>query len=229
MKISPSIYELSVVLVGDFNPRIFIPLWFVNEGLIEQEHIDDDSIDVVHPDVSQFSTEWGSIYVDKHQFRIRTQVAPLIRIVDLASKLFGEKLPHTPVRAFAINHGIHFKATSDDAYQKFGTTLSPHAAWGEWGKSFCGEGSERGGLINIEMVQNNVPDRESGHVQCRVQPSKVEKPFGLFSFVNDHFNTLDKENNARPASGAAELISTEYEPSLQRAKIIFDDLMLLAQ
>ena len=47
----------SIVLLGSFNPQIFQPSWFGNEGLIRKEEADSAKIEIVHRDLVSFSTE----------------------------------------------------------------------------------------------------------------------------------------------------------------------------
>lgn len=56
---------ISLVLLGDFNPIIFQPRWFMSENLITQAESDDADVQIVHPDVTTFQLPWIGINVTR--------------------------------------------------------------------------------------------------------------------------------------------------------------------
>jgi hypothetical protein len=47
----PEIQGISIVLLVDFNPKIFQPAWFAAQNLIRQQEADEATIHIkVHPD-----------------------------------------------------------------------------------------------------------------------------------------------------------------------------------
>ncbi len=48
MRIQPELSEISIVLVGSLNPRIFTPDWFARNGLLTGREADEADLDVVH-------------------------------------------------------------------------------------------------------------------------------------------------------------------------------------
>ena len=44
----------SIVLIGNFNPKIFQPAWFGSEGLIQKKEAEQSTIEIIHPDVVIF-------------------------------------------------------------------------------------------------------------------------------------------------------------------------------
>src|ERR1039458_4987230 len=63
-----SVDEMTVVLVGDFNPKIFHPMWFANHGVLREAEATEARIEVVHSDVCSFSTEWLTVQVLRDRF-----------------------------------------------------------------------------------------------------------------------------------------------------------------
>jgi len=214
-----------MVLVGDFNPRIFHPQWFVDNALIDDGDVNEDSVDVIHPDICQFKTEWCTVVVNKHRFQASSSYAPLVRLLDLVSKLFGEYLVHTPITAFAINHVSTFDLGSVEVMDKLGKALAPQEPWGKWGESFKGESANRGGLIHIEMIQNNLDDRESGFVKAIVKPAEQSGPSCVNVIVNDHFNLVSSKN----AETAGREMHGAYERSLDKSNLISKTIVDLAE
>ena len=79
------------MLIGNFNPAIFTPDWFVRHDLInENEIIRDDPNLLIVPQLAQFQLEWCKITVDSMRFNIDTSMDPLIRIADLVVRTFSE-------------------------------------------------------------------------------------------------------------------------------------------
>jgi hypothetical protein len=218
--------EIAVVLVGDFNPRIFLPQWFVAHQLIEAKHVNGESLDVAHPDICQFRSDWCTLNVNKHRFQASSSFAPLVRTVDLVSKTFGEYLVHTPITQFAVNHINYYDLGNADTTNKLGQALAPAAPWGPWGETFDDTDiSKRGGLLKIEMIQKNVEDRESGHVKTTVWPTDRGGPFGVGVMVNDHINLTGER---KTASVGARMLHEMYEQSERRAQAIFETFTNLA-
>ncbi len=58
-----SVDEMTVVLVGDFNPKIFHPMWFAHHDIRRESEAMEAAIEVVHTDVASFSVEWLTVQV----------------------------------------------------------------------------------------------------------------------------------------------------------------------
>ena len=69
MRIEPEISGVSVVLLGDFNPAIFTPAWFVLHGLLQEDVADSAELRIAHPPGhSNSSAEWLRIQVTSERF-----------------------------------------------------------------------------------------------------------------------------------------------------------------
>ena len=66
-----SIDEITVVLLGDFNPKIFHPMWFANHGVLREAEATEATIEVVHSDVCSFSSSAACIFSLKLMYRSR--------------------------------------------------------------------------------------------------------------------------------------------------------------
>ena len=77
--ITPNLKSQSttVVAVGDFNPAIFQPYWYSSMGLIGKKVAESSSIQVVHKDVADFSTDWFGLQVLHDRFSRIASVALL--------------------------------------------------------------------------------------------------------------------------------------------------------
>ena len=97
MKIEPEIAGVSIVLAGHFNPAIFTPAWFGWHGLLPLKLVQSADKNVVaQPQISVFNAEWLNLEVLQRTFKISTTQSPVVRLRDLALRVFREHLPHTP-------------------------------------------------------------------------------------------------------------------------------------
>ena len=229
MRIEPEFTGASVVLVGNLNPAIFTPDWFLRHGLITSEEYETHTLDVVHSQITQFRTEWFELAVEPNKFNISTTQDPRIRICDITVRTFGELLPHTPLARLGINRQIHFRVGNETARDRLGWNLAPPDAWGEWAPMLkSGTGPKHGGLASITMQQRDVDDRPAGHVSATVQPSNlIPRPLGVYVQVNDHYELADP-SSAKGASEIVELLKKNFDKSQQRSDWIVDQVMKLA-
>lgn len=106
---NPEEKNLSIVLIGNFNPRIFHPQWFSDYGIISESDLDfileNDDV-LVHKQITQFKSSWFQLEVTESRMQIScTQEAYFEPILDLLSSTFTV-LSHTPVNQFGINLSI---------------------------------------------------------------------------------------------------------------------------
>jgi hypothetical protein len=52
MRIEPELGGCSVVLLGHFNPRIFLPPWFAQNKVVSVTEANQAEITVVHPEIT---------------------------------------------------------------------------------------------------------------------------------------------------------------------------------
>ena len=74
----PDIQGVTVVFLGDFNPKIFQPAWFAVQGLIRQQEAEEANVEIIHPDVVSFSLEWLALQVTRERFAISTTQSPIM-------------------------------------------------------------------------------------------------------------------------------------------------------
>jgi hypothetical protein len=66
----PKIHEdiASIVLVGSFNPAIFQPAWLAAKGLIRESESDAAVVELIHPEVAQYSAAWLHVLVTRERY-----------------------------------------------------------------------------------------------------------------------------------------------------------------
>lgn len=225
MRIKPSNSKTIVVLLGHFNPLIFLPSWFAKNEIIGAEEGEKADIEVAHKEVVKFKLDWLTLLVEQSRFIAQIEQPPEVRLYDFVLKTFGEFLTHTPVRAMGINKKIEFDLASVEQRDQLGNILAPPASWGEWSESIMQKGERvRGGMVSLSMRQAVTDDeRPTGYVQAKVEPSLTSER-GVVVDVNDHYEIPGE----REVDGCHEIIGLferKFESSLQRSEWIVDQLM----
>ena len=213
--LKPELEDVSIVLVGTFNPAIFHPVWFAREKLIQQEEADRADIKIVSPEVSVFSIGWLAVEVMQDRFAARTsQIQNLEPLRDLVLGTFG-LLRHTPVKQMGINRQSHFRSPSEEAWHALGYRLAPKEPWAGL--------LEKPGMRRVQ-VQGIRPDTYKGRISVAVEPSLKARPFGAFIEVNDHYEN-DAEEKGNQCDRMMVILSTSWQTSLDRSLHIMQTLM----
>ncbi len=230
LRIEPEIGGASVVLAGDFNPAIFTPAWFALHGLLPESAADGAEVKIVHPQVAAFAFDWFDVEVTTDRFLAQNAQAPYVRVRDLVVRVFKELLPHTPLRAFAINRDVHFPVRDRAEMDRIGRTLAPVKPWGVWGRDLEPDG-KHGGMTSLRMSQVKIAGRPpEDRINVIVEPSNPiadQGRCGVYVHVNDHYTT------GNTGSGAGEhlmkRLESDFEMSLERGDGIVDHVMSLAK
>jgi hypothetical protein len=64
--------QLSLVVIGKFNPQIFQPFWFSKNDLIPVGEADNAKINLVHPEISDFSLDWCHLNVSTERLALES-------------------------------------------------------------------------------------------------------------------------------------------------------------
>ena len=105
MRITPQMDTVSVAVVGYFNPAIFTPAWFALHELLPQGAATSAELNLAHPEITQFQSDWLNLQVTRDRFVAQTTQAPYIRVCDLAVRVFKDHLPHTPLSSTLYEFG----------------------------------------------------------------------------------------------------------------------------
>lgn len=168
----------SIVVVGNMNPRIFHPFWFVKEGLIPESEAEAAKIEVIHPDVAVFSTDWMDIQVTRERFIAKTSMEAFFEpLRDFTIGVF-DLLGHTPISALGVNFELHVSLRKEKI-EELSDQIVPDKFWKE---------------RNIDPQLNQFSmriDKPKGafferYIVLKIQPSKLLES-GLFLDFNNHF------------------------------------------
>ncbi|MDA8305753.1 MAG: hypothetical protein M0Z81_02840 [Deltaproteobacteria bacterium] len=203
-----------IVLIGDFNPKIFQPAWFGAQDLIRQSEVEDATIQIVSSEIVIFTLDWLRLEVTRERFSAGTTQDPYHPfIMELVLGTF-RLLRHTPLRMMGINREAHYKMNSEERWHAIGHKLVPKKMW---------EGLlTKPGMASL-TVSGIRPDSHKGSILVTIEPSMQFRP-GIYVRVNDHFES----SLVQSASGADEIIdilAANWKESYDRASGIITKLM----
>lgn len=221
MQSSPSIAigDVSIVLLGHFNPMIFSAFWLAENNLVQDR--DAVKTEVMHADLTAFQIGSGiSVRVEKGKFWALSQRQPWVQLSDFIVGTFHDLLNHTPIHQMGINRQVHVRLPTQEHVDRIGQALAPREPWGAWGRSIDTENSDgKGGMRRITMEERPA-DRKVGHFQCTVEPSSKIKD-GIYIGTNDHYAVSDIESS----SGSREMIDhliSGFEASIAKADALIE-------
>ena len=187
------INAVSIVLIGSFNPAIFNPLWFKVHDLIKPDEADSAKLEITHPEVSSFSTDWLKLQVLHKRFAAATtDPSHFPSLKDLVRGTFS-LLEHTPVSKMGLNRLMHFRMSSTKEWHEFGDLVAPKEHW----KVIM----NKPGLISLRMEDPRT-EGHKGYVRVKIEPSARIQP-GVFVEVNNHYES-ESENGLEVMMGVLE-------------------------
>ncbi|MBF0556952.1 MAG: hypothetical protein HQK96_20750 [Nitrospirae bacterium] len=201
--------EHSIVLIGDFNPAIFQPLWLASVELISKSDAEAAEIDIISKKAAIFTV--GEIRIEVLQTRFQAQTIRedhFETLRDLVVGIFG-LLNFTPITQIGINIAMHFLLDSEDKWHEVGHTLAPKKIW---------EGVlNNPGMTDLSMIEDKRRDGYKGRIMVMVQPSVRYNP-GLYFFINDHF---EAEGNRDIIT----ILEKNWKISIDRSREIISKLL----
>lgn len=178
----------SVVILGDFNPVIFHPLWYAQNGLIAAQEVEDAEEVLTSQEVSMF--RWNEIHfqVEQHRFGLTTKdaaKAPQLR--DLAIGSFT-LLEHTPLTALGLNLESRFKLENREDWDAVGHRLAPKQSW----RSIL----EDPGMLAVSMSGTR-RECAADRVSIQVSPANGLE-FGVVVRINQHYTVETVRRTSLP-------------------------------
>lgn len=214
---NPSMQDLHIVILGQFNPAIFHPAWFAAQELIRPQEADAAEVQIVHPEASIFQIDWCIISVTRDRFQAGTLQEPYFEpLRDLVCGVFSV-LNHTPVRAVGINRQFHYRLASEETWHAVGHHLAPKD---EWIDLLDSPGTKQ------LVIEGQRPDERLGYIRVLVEPSnKVE--FGIHLEINDHYDLSSSSSASSSTNTLVEILFQKWNESMQRAYTISEKIAKL--
>jgi|SRR3990172_3463060 len=213
----PKVQGHNIVLIGNFNPKIFQPAWFGAEGLLSKQETEKANIQIIHPDVVIFSIEeLLKLEVTRERFVLSTTQEPYDEVIrDLALGTF-RLLRHTPIIKMGINRDMHFQIESEKKWHEIGHKLAPKELWRDI--------LENPGMRTLTMEESKRRDDGlKGYIRVKIEPSN-KVYLGVFFSINDHFETQEPSSTVG-SDEIIDILSSSWEKSCKRSKSIIYSLL----
>lgn len=174
----PEQQVFSVVILGNFNPKIFHPLWYAQNELFARQELDEADDILTSSEVSMFNWHGIHFQIEQHRFGLTTKDAAQVpQLRDLAIGSFS-LLEHTPLSALGFNLETRFQLPSREAWNFVGDRLAPKQHW----QSIL----EGPGMLSVTMLGKR-NDCLANRISIRVEPaSGLEN--GVVVGINQHYN-----------------------------------------
>lgn len=199
---------MGLVLLGDFNPKIFQPLWFAAQNLIRVKEAEEADIKIISAEAVIFSLDWVDIEVLRDRFTMKTIQEPYYDIVrDLCIGTF-RLLKHTPIRKMGINRDFHYRMVSEEQLHALGHKLAPKPLW---------EGILKKPLLHTITMESSREDGLTGYIRVKVESSLKIRP-GVYIHINDHYEVEDQAIIG--CDKIVNILETYWAQSMERCKII---------
>ncbi len=204
--------EIAIVLVGNFNPIVFQPAWFANQKLLRSAETEKADVNIIHPDVVSFSSDWLSLQVTRERFTALTTSEPhKSHLRDFVAGTFT-KLQHTPITQLGVNctRSITFENELD--WHDFGHYFAPKTPWGDDLKD--------PGMLQVS-IRSNRPDQYAGEMNLSTHFAGNLK---ASIKINDHFDSPPNDKEGVSAAYFTGLIETEFSNSIERAVALSENI-----
>lgn len=213
--------EASIVLVGNLNPRIFHPEWFIRKGIVEEWDYSKDEV-VNLADMSQIILPGNrKLIVLLNQFALRSSLASdYLALKDFVTSTFSV-LRETPIMQMGMNYTSIIKIHDRDKWMQFGSELAPKKHWGQavdFIKNLDTKKQEGFGLW--EMIMNLPrPDEIPGYIRPKIAVISTSEHTLSFS-INNHVE-IDQSS----AITMVKILEDNWEKALDFAKDITSKIM----
>ena len=231
MTYKAEILTSSFVVVGDFNPAIFSPIWLERNKLIGEgdaakalEGSEGRQCLISHQ-ISNFETDWFTLQVVENQFTLTSRGALSPALKDLAVGIF-QLVSHTPVSAIGLNFTGHFKLASQKHYHEVGDLLAPKDIW----DTLYPDASAGLELLTIRIQQGtrDKPADTKDEKRITLQPFRSFK-YGISLSFNDHHDVATVDvNELTSAEQVATIIDEQWEDAWEDALRVFDQVLSMA-
>ncbi|WP_020161266.1 hypothetical protein [Methylobacter marinus] len=214
--------EASIVLVGNMNPKIFHPEWFIRKEIVAEWDYSKDEI-ISLPDMSQMDVLNGcKISVLLNKFSMRSSLeSEYLSMRDLVIHTFS-LLSETPILQMGMNFRSIIKIANEDKWMHFGSVLAPQKYWKQAANfiDMLDEDSQKElGLWELAMNLPR-PDNLEGYVRPKIAVFPQAGPYTLEFNINNHVEITDAS-----AATMIEILKENWDKSLDLAKELTNNIM----
>jgi len=217
--------EASIVLVGNFNPKIFHPEWFIRKDIVEEwDYSQDEIVNVSDMSRITFSNE-RNLTVLLNQFSMRSQLSSdHLALKDLVTNTFSF-LRETPILQMGMNYTSVIKITDIENWKQFGRNLAPLDPW-KAAVDYLGElEPDKQVSLGLWDMTMNIPrpDDFIGYIRPKIQSMSNTAEQTLTFSVNNHIEFSKSDEPS--AITMVKTLENNWEGSLSSAKDLINKIM----
>lgn len=195
--------EAGIVLVGNFNPSIFHPEWFIRHEIVPAWNYparsnsgDEVATVAVLPDLALVEfPDQRNLHVMLNKFTLRcTRASEYLTIKDIVTSTF-DILQETPVTQMGMNYRADIQIADRDLWLKFGEKMAPKSPWLAAAPYIDDLDMEKQGVLGLlEMtMQMPRPDNLKGFIRPTLSAVDLDSR-KLSISINNH--VVIEDNNA---------------------------------
>ena len=213
--------EASIVLVGNFNPKIFHPEWFIRKEIVEDWDYSQDEL-ISLPDMSQMELPNDrKITALLNQFSLRSsRASEFFSLKDVVMSTFTS-LNETPILQMGMNYNSVIKIANQDKWRQFGSQLAPQQHWKQAASFVNTLHKDKQKELGLWELAMNLPrpDDLEGFVRPKITVLQANANTLAFS-VNNHVEIKDFS-----ATTMIKILGEKWDNSLFLAKEIISNIM----
>jgi hypothetical protein len=213
MPTQPKFEGLNIVLRGPFSPTVFQPKWLKSIGLLRESEAEEAKVEVIHGNLTSFSTSWLAFQATEDYLNISTTQASMYEpLRDLGLSIL-RYFPASPMLALGINADFHYMVENRAAYDRVGNVLVPKERWEAL--------YPRPGMVSL-TVRYPRPDDLKGHINVKVEPilQMGDDSNMVLVNINDHYDLrmIAEAKNVDSNRAAQDVLQEQLQASLGRAR-----------
>ncbi len=215
--------EASIVLVGNMNPKIFHPEWFIRKEIVEEwDYINDEVINL--PDMSQIELPNSrKVLALLNQFSVRSsQASEHLSLKDFINHTFSF-LTEMPIRQIGMNYISVIKITNINKWKQFSQQLAPQQYWRDavdYIDSLDEDKQSHMGLWELTMNLPRPNDTLNGHIRPKIAVLPQAGEQVLAFSINNHV-----EIEGSDVSTMSKILDENWDKSLSLAQQITSNIM----
>ena len=184
----------------------------MRQELLLEAEADKAEVQVITPQMSDLKFLDFGLQVLQNRLTIKTvDVSKGTKINDLVVGILT-KLPHTPITAAGINHGLHLETGSEENWHRIGNWLVPRKP--VWLGLY-----EKPGMTSVSIVAPR-GGQFAGNTSVTVQPS-LQVPHGVY--VTSNFDYRPPQQG-ETASAVREFIRSEWKSAIKEATRVAEQI-----
>lgn len=199
----------SIVIVGNLNPAIFHPAWFLANKLLAQKDSEDTEIKLISPVMaSMFIGKWLNFEVIENKLSTLCTEPQYFRPMRDFVQGILTLLEHTPVKAIGINFEEIISLRNENDLKYFINKLYNNE---KWLTAF-----NTPDLRSIEVVRG---ENKEDYLRMTIAPFE-KVPYGIRIMFNFH-----KEPKELTAANIVEILDKQWEEHYKDSKSIAENII----